>query len=331
MSLKSILLVDDEESLLASICSLLEHNNFAVTTATSGQDAINLLRAGSYDLVITELKMGGVDGITVLKQAKILFPHIGVIIFSKDANVSSIVEAFKLGADDYLEKPFASDDLIDKTNRSFAKQDLLKELREQNEQLKAEIATKKIAEGQHQNEQAYLKRQVEKKTRELSHTVEDLELTLTTLRATEKELDHKKMELNNINAALTVMLQRREQEHEQIHKELAVKIEKKVMPLFKKAHNKLTNPSKDLIATAMENLMDILISHPQGNQLMYANLTPRELQIVYYIRKNKTSKEMAALLGLKLSTIEFYRENIRKKLRIKNKKINLKKFITNVR
>ena len=331
MTPKSILLVNDDETILASMGSLLANNNFAVTTATSGQEAINLLRIRPYDLVITDLKMAGVDGIAVLKQAKILFPHISVIILGGDAKVSSAVEAFKRGADDFLEKPFASDDLLDKANGSFAKQDLQKELREQNEQLKAEIDTRKIVERQLQDAQIHLEQQIEKKTTKLSHTKDELNFTLATLRATKKELDHKNLELNNINTALTVMLQRREQELEQIHKELAIKIDKKVMPLFKKAHNKSTDQLKDLIATAIENLMDILISHPQGNQLMYANLTPRELQIVYYIRKDKTSKQMAALLGLKVSTVEFYRENIRKKLRIKNKKINLKKFVTTVR
>ncbi|TKB06983.1 response regulator [Desulforhopalus sp. IMCC35007] len=328
MTPKSILLVDDEETVLASTGSLLAKNNFAVTTATSGQEAINLLRVRPYDLVITDLKMAGVDGISVLIQAKILFPHISVIILSGDAKVSSAIKAFKLGADDFLEKPFSSDELLDKANGSFAKQELQNELQEQNEQLKAEIATRKIVEGQLQDTRIHLKQQIEKQTIELSHTMEELNLTLATLRAAKKELDHKNLDLNNINTALTVMLQRREQEHEQIHKELAEKIDKKVIPLLKKAHNALTDQSKDLIATAIENLMDILISHPQSNQLMYANLTPRELQIVYYIRKDKTSKQMAALLGLKVSTVEFYRENIRKKLRIKNKPKKIRYYST---
>lgn len=331
MTPKSVLLVDDEETILTSTGWLLENNNFSITKATSGQQAIDLLGIRPYDLVISALKIAGIDGLSLVKQAKILFPHISVIILIKDGNVSSAAEAFKLGADDYLRIPFDNDDLIYKVNLNLAKQDTLAELRNQNEKLKAEITTRKCIEGQLRDVQAHLERQVEKKTVELGQTVEELHMVLDTLRTKEKELEIKNQQLNNTNAALTVMLQRREQEHEKIRKELADNIEEKVLPLLKKAQNKVNDQAKDFIATAQANLMDIFTSHPHGNQLMYVNLTPRELQIVYYIRKNKTSKEIAAQLGLKVSTVEFYRENIRKKLRIKNKKINLKKFITTVR
>jgi DNA-binding CsgD family transcriptional regulator len=77
-------------------------------------------------------------------------------------------------------------------------------------------------------------------------------------------------------------------------------------------------------------LLNIFSEHTHDIVLLNAKLAPRELQIIHYIRQDKTSKETADLLGLKLSTIESYRENIRKKLKIKNKKINLKKFITSL-
>jgi DNA-binding CsgD family transcriptional regulator len=64
--------------------------------------------------------------------------------------------------------------------------------------------------------------------------------------------------------------------------------------------------------------------------LSNAKLAPRELQIIHYIRQDKTSKEIADLLDLSVRTIESYRESIREKLRIKNQKKNLRKFITSL-
>jgi len=125
---KSILLADDEEIILASIGWILEKNNFTVTTATNGRQAIDILRERHFDLVITDLVMPMGDGIAVLKQAKSLYPDIGVIILTGHGGVSSAVEALKLGADDYLLKPCDTDDLLNKARHSFEKQGFFRKL-----------------------------------------------------------------------------------------------------------------------------------------------------------------------------------------------------------
>lgn len=330
MSNKSILLVDDEEIILTSIGWVLEKDNFKVTTATNGQEAINNLQARQYDLVITDLMMPGIDGITVLKQAKDLYPDIGVIILTGYGDVSSAVKTLKLGADDYLQKPCDNNELIYKAKRSFEKQDLLTKLREQNKQLKREITERKIIERQLQEAQTNLEQQVEERTAELTYTVDELKTVLKVLLIKEKELEKKNQQLHDTNTALNVMLNRREREHTKIRQEIAAKTAEMVLPLLKKASNKLSGPAKDYIKTAQANLLDVFSKHPHDKALTNAKLAPRELQIVHYIRQNKTSKEMADILGLKVSTVEFYRENIRKKLRINNQKINLKKYLTSI-
>lgn len=77
------LLVDDEENIFTSIGWVLEKNNFKVTTVANGEKAIELLWANQYDLLITDLIMPKVDGMAVLKQAKILYSDIGVIILAE--------------------------------------------------------------------------------------------------------------------------------------------------------------------------------------------------------------------------------------------------------
>jgi DNA-binding NarL/FixJ family response regulator len=330
MSHKSILLVDDEEAILTSIGWALEKNRYQVTTATDGQRAIDELRARRYDLVITDLFMPRVDGIGVLKQAKNLYPDIGVIILTGYGDVGSAVQTLQLGADDYLQKPCDMDDLLSKARRSFEKQDLVAKLRMQNERLKSEITARKAAERKLQESHVNLEQQVAERTAELTRTVDELKAALETVLTKEKELQEKNRELHDINTTLNVMLKRRDKEQSEIRREIAAKTVETVLPLLKKAQTQATGSTKNYMETAQANLLDVFSQHPHDSMLIHAKLAPRELQIVHYIRQNKASKEIANLLGLSLRTIESYRENIRKKLGIKNQGKNLKKFITSI-
>jgi FixJ family two-component response regulator len=327
MSKRSILLADDEEAVLTSIGWALEKNNFEITTATDGQMAINRLHARRYDLVITDLRMPRIDGIGVLKEAKHLYPEIGVIVLTGYGDVSSAVQALHLGADDYLQKPCDINDLLNKAMHRFEKQDLLARLQEQNRRLKSEIAARKAVEEKLYDSQAGLERQVAERTTELTQTVDELRTVLGTLLVREKELQEKNRELHDMNTTLNIMLKRRDQEHSEIREEIACKTVETVLPLLKKVQTQVTGSTKDYMETAQANLLNVFSRDHRDSVLATAKLAPRELQIVNYIRQNKTSKEIADLLNLSVRTIESYRENIRKKIGIKNQKKNLKKFL----
>jgi FixJ family two-component response regulator len=327
MSKKTILLVDDEQSICISISWALEQNGFAVTTAGNGEEAIAHLQTGPFDLVITDMIMDKVDGFAVLQQAKRLYPEIEVIMLTGYGNVGSAVRALKMGAADFLQKPCDIDDLLNKTTRSLERQDLIAKLRKQNEQLTGEIAARKIAEYKLEQSHANLERQVAERTAELSRTVEEMKGLVDRLLVQEKELQQKNQELQDMNAALNVMLKRRDQEHSEIRNEIAKKAIKTVLPLLKKAQTKATGTGPEFLRTAQANLLDIFAQHPSGGALAIAGLAPRELQIVHYIRQNKSSKEIAELLDLSLRTVESYRENIRKKLNLTRQKKNLKKIL----
>lgn len=328
MNKKSILLVDDEETILQSIGWSLEKNNFKVTTAISGQEAIENLHANHYDLVITDLRMAKVDGIAVLQEAKKLYPDSGVVILTGHGDIASAIEALKLGADDYLQKPCDIDDLLNKAHHSFVKQNLVSRLRQQNEKLKSEVRARKAIEIKLQEARHNLEKKVAQRTAELTLAVDELKITLKKLRTREEELKEKNRELSEINTALGVMLKRRDKEQSDIRKEIASETIELVLPLLKKVENRLTGTAKDYMETAQVNLMDIFAKQSPDAVLINAKLAPRELQVVNYIRQDKSSKEIADLLGLSVRTVESYREKIRKKLGIKNQKKNLKKFIT---
>lgn len=100
-----ILLVDDDSVVLHGTRRGLEQKGYAVTTAANGEAAVELLGQRAFDLVISDLVMGEVDGIDVLKYAKERHGEIAVIILTGFGEMTSAVDALRLKADDYLTKP----------------------------------------------------------------------------------------------------------------------------------------------------------------------------------------------------------------------------------
>jgi len=108
------LVVDDEAVIRDGIKRVLEGDNFAVETCSSGRKAIEQLQKKDYGLVITDLKMPGMDGIEVLKAVKALQADIPVIMITGYASIDTAVDAMKNGAADYISKPFSPDILLEK-------------------------------------------------------------------------------------------------------------------------------------------------------------------------------------------------------------------------
>ncbi len=121
-----ILIVDDEEVVCRFLKRLLSGSGHQVEVSFSGQDAIARLEQDSFDLVITDLKMPGVDGIGVLRRAKELDPFCEVMVITAYASVESAVEVMKLGAYDYISKPFNVDRIRLIVEKALEKRRLLR-------------------------------------------------------------------------------------------------------------------------------------------------------------------------------------------------------------
>jgi len=115
-----ILIVDDEAVIRDGLRRILEGDRFAVETCASGYGAIELLHGQEFDLIVTDLKMPGMNGIEVLKAVATLQPHVPVIMITGYASVETAVEAMKCGAVDYISKPFAPDQFLEKVERALA-------------------------------------------------------------------------------------------------------------------------------------------------------------------------------------------------------------------
>lgn len=108
-----LLLVDDEIKFLEKIAKRLELKNIDVTTATDGQEAIASAEKGRFDVAVVDFQMPGMDGTQVLKALKENHKHLEIIMLTGHATIDSAVEATKLGAFKYLEKPYDFENLVE--------------------------------------------------------------------------------------------------------------------------------------------------------------------------------------------------------------------------
>ena len=111
MSEARVLVVDDEVSMRELLSIMLRKSGYDVTVADGGEAAVELLRTAVFDLVITDLRMRKIDGLAVLRTAKELSPQTVVLVVTAYASTETTVEAMKLGAYDYITKPFKLDEI----------------------------------------------------------------------------------------------------------------------------------------------------------------------------------------------------------------------------
>ncbi len=101
----SILIIDDEANLRRSLALILQKAGYAVTSASSGQEAIQYLQSGAYDMAFLDLKMPDKSGLELLPEIRKIYPEMPVLILTAHATLESAIEAVRKGARDYLIKP----------------------------------------------------------------------------------------------------------------------------------------------------------------------------------------------------------------------------------
>ena len=106
-----ILIVDDEEGLREGLSKLLEGEGYAVIAAETGEEALQILQQSHIDLVLTDMRMPGMDGIELLKKIRERHGELGVIILTGYGQIESYIEAMNFGAIEYVSKPFKVNEL----------------------------------------------------------------------------------------------------------------------------------------------------------------------------------------------------------------------------
>ncbi len=123
----SILIVDDDSNMLVSYTVLLE-DEFRVYTAETGEKGIKVLQEEDINIILLDIRLPGMDGMEVLRRAKAIDENVEVIMVTAVRNVRVAVEAIKLGAYDYLVKPFEIDEVLSLLRRTLERQSLVREV-----------------------------------------------------------------------------------------------------------------------------------------------------------------------------------------------------------
>lgn len=168
MNVPRILVVDDEENVLVTIQAILEMDHYVVDTAQTGEDAVALIRANDYDVVLTDLRLGDASGQDVLAEVRRQRPQTVGIMLTGYASLESAIAALREGAYDYLIKPSDPEELRATVRRGVERRSLGRALDERVRDL--EEANQRIADLN-----ADLEHRVEEATAELRAAVDRLE------------------------------------------------------------------------------------------------------------------------------------------------------------
>lgn len=118
MSEEKVLLVDDEQDFLKALSERMQAKGLEITPATSGEEAIEAVKDEFFDAVVLDMMMPDLDGIETLKKIKEVNPDVQVILLTGHATVDKGIEAMKLGAMDFLEKPAELSSLMQKIKKA---------------------------------------------------------------------------------------------------------------------------------------------------------------------------------------------------------------------
>jgi DNA-binding NtrC family response regulator len=119
MENQKVLAIDDEQIVLDSIKKILLKENYEVDTAIDSKSGLEMALQQDYDIVLTDIRMPKIGGMRILRDIRRNKPSIPVVLITGYASVQSAVQAMKLGAADYIEKPFTPDELVDAVNSAI--------------------------------------------------------------------------------------------------------------------------------------------------------------------------------------------------------------------
>jgi PAS domain S-box-containing protein len=197
------------------------------------------------------------------------------------------------------------------------------------------ISAQKRAENELKKYRDHLEEMVEERTAELAKTntqlkqeVEERKRAEKTLRKREVELKAQSHHLEEVNTALKVLLKQREEDKKETGENVLSNVKELISPYMKRLRNSRLNTSQQILVDILESNLNNIIS-PFISKLSskYFNFTPMEIKVANLVKDGKTNKEIADLLFLSKNTILFHRHNIRSKLQLNKKKINLRSHL----
>ncbi len=147
LSMARILIIDDERPIRSTLRDILEYEKIKVKEAADGKTAIVMFKESTFDAVLCDIKMPGMDGIEVLESLQNINPDVPVIMISGHGNIKTAVDSIKKGAFDYISKPPDLNRLLVTVRNALDKKDLVKETRKLKSKIKDKAASPIIGES----------------------------------------------------------------------------------------------------------------------------------------------------------------------------------------
>ncbi len=137
-----ILIVDDEKHISAALASLVKAEGFKALVGRDGAAGLETIRSESPDLLLTDIKMPGMDGMELMRRAKDVDPDLPIVMITGYAEIHGAVKAIKAGAHDYLSKPFDNQEVVRVIHRALSERDLKRKLKELSNRLQENLPLK---------------------------------------------------------------------------------------------------------------------------------------------------------------------------------------------
>ena len=198
-----------------------------------------------------------------------------------------------------------------------------------------DITDRKIAEKKLEIINEELEERVGERTRELllanqqmKREIEERKQVEKSLRHKEEELRQQSLDLQETNTALKILLKQREQDKEDLESKVLSNVRELILPYVEKLTNtRLDNSQKTYLEILNANINEIISPYLKKLSAQFQNFTPMQIQVADLVKAGKTTKEISEILRLSDRAIEFHRNNIRNKLGLKNKKVNLRSYL----
>ncbi len=298
MAKKRIMVVEDEGVTAMRIKKSMQDMGYIVAPIMiSGEDAIESVEKYRPDLVLMDIVLKGeMDGIEAAEQIHSRFniPIIYLTAHSDESMMKRIKMTEPIG---YITKPFDERELRIVVEIAFYKYEMEQILKENKENLEVKVKDR----------------------------TSELEATIERLQNAEKKLKLRAEELAESNIALKVLLEQRVKDRKELENNMLSNIKHLIMPYIEKLKKKrATSNELNYLNIVESNLNDIVSPFSAKLSFQYLEFTQREIMVANLIKDEKQDKDIMEILNISPDTVKAHRKNIRKKLAINNKKINLR-------